>query len=87
MFNLFCDFVGVEILVWAQRAAQGTLQTSNISQKYSRFNKDRSPELNFELKICPRAAFSVFAEKYGFVREGRTFIGKVWFRARGTRIS
>ncbi len=31
--------------------------------------------------VSARAAFGVFAEKYGFVQEGRTFIEKVWFRA------
>ncbi len=33
--------------------------------------------------VSTRAAFGVFAEKYGFVQEGHTFLGKVWFRVRG----
>ena len=46
--------------------------------------------------VSTRAAFGVFAEKYGFVQEGHTFLGKwgfvqegptvlekVWFRAKG----
>ena len=50
--------------------------------------------------VSTRAAFGVFAEKYGFVQEGHTFIEKrwllerrahilekVWFRARGAHIS
>jgi len=37
--------------------------------------------------VSTRADFGVFAEKYGFVQEGHTFIGKVWFRARGAHIS
>ena len=37
--------------------------------------------------VSARAAFGVFAEKYGFVQEGHTFIEKVWFRARGAHIS
>ena len=37
--------------------------------------------------VSARAAFGVSAEKYGFVQEGHTFLGKVWFRARGSHIS
>ena len=33
--------------------------------------------------VSTRAAFDVFAEKCGFVQEGHTFLGKVWFRAGG----
>ena len=36
--------------------------------------------------VSARAAFGVFAEKYGFVQEGHTFIEQVWFRARGAHI-
>ena len=37
--------------------------------------------------VSTRADFGVFAEKYGFVQEGHTFLGKVWFRARGAHSS
>ena len=38
--------------------------------------------------VSTRADFGVFAEKYGFVQEGHTFLGKVWLRAmRGTHLS
>ena len=36
--------------------------------------------------VSARAAFGVFADKYGFVQEGHTVIEKVWFRARGAHI-
>ena len=37
--------------------------------------------------VSTRAAFGVFAEKYGFVQEGHTFLEKMWFRTRGAHNS
>ncbi len=39
------------------------------------------------IHVSAHAPFGVFAELYGFVQEGHTFLeGKKWFRARGTHI-